>query len=143
MKMKRGELVGFQGCLGYDYDSTDKTISIFESIVEKVFIGEFDEEGNANPYKLTFVYKTGLSNTVQSKMHKQINKKGSGKSDVILPSYSAADTRGVRGRNTKGHRVIILEFVHFAKHFAFSADGEDFRNKKLIEGVKVLVAVRI
>lgn len=30
MKMKRGELVGFQGCLGYDYDVTTKTLSINE-----------------------------------------------------------------------------------------------------------------
>lgn len=48
---------------------------MFESIVEKVIIGESDENGNANPYKLTFVYKTGYSNTVQSKMHKQVKKR--------------------------------------------------------------------
>ena len=30
MKMKRGELVGFQGCLGYDYDVNTKSISINE-----------------------------------------------------------------------------------------------------------------
>lgn len=28
MKMRRGELVGFQGCLGYDYDPSTKSISI-------------------------------------------------------------------------------------------------------------------
>ncbi|MFZ5975895.1 MAG: recombinase family protein [Bacillota bacterium] len=28
MKMKRGELIGFQGCLGYDYNPNDKTINI-------------------------------------------------------------------------------------------------------------------
>jgi len=49
----------------------------------------------------------------------------------------------VRGRNTTGRRVIILEFMHFARHFTFTVDGEDFRNKKQIEGVKVFVAVRI
>ena len=30
MKMKRGELVGFQKCLGYDYDPLTKTLSINE-----------------------------------------------------------------------------------------------------------------
>lgn len=30
MKMSRGELVGFQGCLGYDYDPRTKSISINE-----------------------------------------------------------------------------------------------------------------
>jgi len=30
---------------------------VFESIVEKVIVGGFDEDGTANPYKLTFVLK--------------------------------------------------------------------------------------
>lgn len=36
MKMKRGELVGFQGCLGYDYHAEDKTITINEEEAEIV-----------------------------------------------------------------------------------------------------------
>lgn len=63
---------------------------MFESIVEKVIIGESDENGNANPYKLTFVYKTGYSNTVQSKMHKQVKKKKNDNGN--LPSYSTPNT---------------------------------------------------
>lgn len=34
--MKRGELVGFQGCLGYDYDVETKSISINEEGAEVV-----------------------------------------------------------------------------------------------------------
>ena len=30
MKMKRGELVGFHGCYGYDYDKIAKTLAINE-----------------------------------------------------------------------------------------------------------------
>ena len=30
MKMQRGELVGFQGCLGYDYNPEDKTLTVNE-----------------------------------------------------------------------------------------------------------------
>src|SRR5699024_11521844 len=40
MKMKRGELVGFASCLGYDYDPIDKSISINEAeadIVRYIF----------------------------------------------------------------------------------------------------------
>ena len=40
MKMEKGELIGFQGCLGYDYDPTTKTISINEEeakIVRYIF----------------------------------------------------------------------------------------------------------
>jgi len=36
MKMKRGELVGYNGCLGYDYDSETKTISINDEEAEIV-----------------------------------------------------------------------------------------------------------
>ena len=36
MKMQRGEMVGFQGCLGYDYDPVSKTISVNEEEAEIV-----------------------------------------------------------------------------------------------------------
>ena len=32
----------------------------FESIVEKVIAGGYDDEGNADPSMITFVYKTGF-----------------------------------------------------------------------------------
>lgn len=34
--MKRGEMVGFSGCLGYDYDPKTKTFSINEKEAEIV-----------------------------------------------------------------------------------------------------------
>lgn len=36
MKMKRGEMMGFNGCLGYDYHPEDKSISVNESEAETV-----------------------------------------------------------------------------------------------------------
>ena len=36
MKMQRGELVGFQGCLGYDYHPEDRTITVNEEEAEIV-----------------------------------------------------------------------------------------------------------
>ena len=30
MKMQRGELVGFHGCYGYDYDKLTKTLTVNE-----------------------------------------------------------------------------------------------------------------
>ena len=36
MKMKRGEMIGFQGCLGYDYNPVDKTLIINEEEAETV-----------------------------------------------------------------------------------------------------------
>ena len=36
--------------------------AVFESIVEKVIVGGYDDDGNADPYKVTFIYKTGFKN---------------------------------------------------------------------------------
>ncbi|MBQ8260924.1 MAG: recombinase family protein [Lachnospiraceae bacterium] len=36
MKMKRGELMGFNGCLGYDYHPEDKTLTVNEAEAETV-----------------------------------------------------------------------------------------------------------
>ncbi|HFU3962042.1 TPA: recombinase family protein [Streptococcus suis] len=64
MKMQRGELIGYQGCLGYDYDSETKVISIneegakivryiFERYLEgiggKVIARELQEQGYKSP----------------------------------------------------------------------------------------------
>lgn len=46
MKMKRGELMGFNGCLGYDYHLEDKSITINEAEAEIVrFIFELYLQG--------------------------------------------------------------------------------------------------
>lgn len=37
---------------------------VFESIIEKVLVGGFDEEGKADPYKLTFLLKGNQTGTV-------------------------------------------------------------------------------
>ena len=36
MKMKRGELIGFNGCFGYDYHTDDKSITVNEKEAEMV-----------------------------------------------------------------------------------------------------------
>ena len=39
---------------------------VFESIVEKVIVGGYDEDGNKDPAMLTFIYKTGFKNSLDS-----------------------------------------------------------------------------
>lgn len=80
--------------------------TVFESIVEKVIVGEIDKDGNKNPYKLTFVYKTGISNRVDGKTQRDlkigkavkenIKKLSSHTSDEVsnLCSQSRVDTCG-------------------------------------------------
>jgi site-specific DNA recombinase len=61
--------------------------TVFESIVEKVIVGEIDEDGNKNPYKLTFVYKTGISNKVDGKTERDL-KIGKAVKENIQKLYS-------------------------------------------------------
>ncbi len=49
--------------------------NVFESVVDKVIIGESLNEGNPNPYKLTFIYKTGFTSSVQARWAGKIEKK--------------------------------------------------------------------
>ena len=52
---------------------------VFESIVEKVIVGGLDENGNVDPAQLTFVYKTGLKNSVDGAKFKPQRKNARGR----------------------------------------------------------------
>lgn len=43
---------------------------VFESVVEKVIVGGYDEDGNKDPAMLTFIYKTGFKNSVDGTAYK-------------------------------------------------------------------------
>ena len=65
---------------------------VFESIVEKVIVGEIDEDGKVDPYKLTFVYKTGFKDGLNGEdfrsPRKNAKKKTIGKDFAELSSYT-------------------------------------------------------
>lgn len=77
---------------------------VFESIVEKVIVGGYDEDGNKDPAQLTFVYKTGLKNNVDGRQFKPQRKNARGKHRTAelcsddknevqaLSSHSSSDT---------------------------------------------------
>lgn len=48
---------------------------VFESIIEKVIVGGYEEDGTPNPYKVTFVYKTGFNNSLDITEQKNSKKK--------------------------------------------------------------------
>lgn len=75
---------------------------VFDNVIEKVIVGEISERGEINPYKLTFIYRTGISNTVIpesngkiKKDNKQDNKDCSYQAYEVgnKCSYQANDTR--------------------------------------------------
>lgn len=80
---------------------------VFESVVEKVIIGGIDEDGNKDPAQITFVYKTGFKNSLNSDKFRpqRKNAKGRHKTDELhshqnndiekLHSDSSFDTCGM------------------------------------------------
>ena len=53
---------------------------IFESIIDKVIIGGVDNDGEKDPFMLTFIYRTGFTNSVGGVINKPGRKKGKGES---------------------------------------------------------------
>lgn len=97
MKMKRGELVGFHGCLGYDYNTIDKTISINEEEAEIVrYIFQRYIEG-AGAYVIAkeltrLKYKTKKGNTTWNEGSvRRIIKNEKYKGDVLLGKTFTVD----------------------------------------------------
>lgn len=43
---------------------------VFEAVVEKVIVGGYDNEGNKDPYKLTFIYKNGFNDPIDDSKRK-------------------------------------------------------------------------
>ena len=50
---------------------------------------------------------------------------------------------GVCSKNTKEEVVEILVFKRSARFFAFTSDGDDFKNKEQINELEVCIAIRI
>jgi acyl-ACP thioesterase len=58
----------------FDVDVFDKFDRVvFESIVEKVIVGEVNEDGSIDPYKLTFVLKGTSDKTIPNAKDKYLN----------------------------------------------------------------------
>lgn len=85
MKMRRGEMVGFNGCLGYDYNSADKTITvnpqqaeivryIFERYVEgaggKIIARELKNLGYMNKAGNTNWSDSGIVGIIKNEKYK-------------------------------------------------------------------------
>lgn len=95
---------------------------VFESIVEKVIVGGLDENGNVDPAQLTFVYKTGLKNSVDGAKFKpqRKNARGRHRTDELcshdsnevdkMCSDSSNDTCRSRVLSTSGEFVEVLNF---------------------------------
>ena len=72
MKMKRGELVGFNGCFGYDYHPEDKSLTVNEKEAEIVrFMYDMYIQG----YGSTTIAKRLTEMEIKEWSRKLLNKK--------------------------------------------------------------------
>ena len=96
---------------------------IFESIIEKVIVGGYDEDGNKDPYKITFIYKTGFKNEIgKAKERFDKSKSVSDKAKELCShivdevkgvcSYVSDNTCGNR-RASRAERLILRAFAAF------------------------------
>ena len=68
---------------------------IFESIIEKVIVGGYDEEGSKDPYKVTFIYKTGFRNEIGNAKERFGKKPGIGTKSKELCSHIKDEVQDV------------------------------------------------
>ena len=105
-------IAGFKKALSQNEVLEEFDRGVFESLIEKVIIGGFDENGEKDPYKITFVYKTGFTNEIGHTKERfgkstgigdKAKKMCSDVSDKVKDMYSniSDDTCGVRSIDVK------------------------------------------
>ena len=125
---------------------------IFESIIEKVIVGGYDEDGNKDPYKITFIYKTGFRNEVGNAKQRFDKTKSVGDkakelcshiADEVkdVCSYVSDNTRRSDSFATKRNLVEILRFTLFSRHVVFDGEGDKLRNKRIENHITVSVVI--
>ena len=72
--------------------------SVFESIVEKVIIGGYDDEGNKDPYKITFIYRNGFKDSI----NKAKTKFGPKKTDAKMCTNNSQQSENLCTNNCDG-----------------------------------------
>ncbi len=81
---------------------------VFESIVEKVIVGGYDEDGNKDPSMLTFIYKTGFKNSLDGTNFKPPRKNSkTAKQNAGLCSHTTDEAKSMysyHSNNTCGIR---------------------------------------
>lgn len=114
---------------------------VFESIVEKVIVGGYDEDGNKDPAMLTFIYKTGFKNSLDgtnfkpprknSKAAKQNAGLCSHTTDEAksMCSYHSDDTRGECMPSVMERGKVMME-----KYFEINEQDQTIRCKLYCDG---------
>lgn len=127
---------------------------IFESIIEKVIVGGYDENGEKDPYKIIFIYKTGFKNEIgnakerfgkKSKAVETVKEMCSHIVDEVkdVCSYVSDNTCGDGMFNSSDELVEILYFSHFTSYMTFLPTGKKGRKKQRKSSIEVSVALHL
>lgn len=86
---------------------------VFESIVEKVIVGGYDEDGNKDPSMLTFIYKTGFKNSLDGTNFKPPRKNSkTAKQNAGLCSHTTDEAKSMysyHSNNTYRDSMCIVQ----------------------------------
>ena len=99
---------------------------IFESIIEKVIVGGYDDDGNKDPYKITFIYKTGFKNEIGKTKERFDNSKNMGKRAKELCSHIVNEVRDMCSYvsdNTCGDGMFIVQTSFRPTYRGGASDG--------------------
>lgn len=92
---------------------------VFESIVEKVIVGGYDEDGNKDPAMLTFIYKTGFKNSLDGTNFKPPRKNSkAAKQNAGLCSHTTDEAKSMcsyHSDDTRGDSMPVKSKMKFSK----------------------------
>ena len=91
---------------------------VFESVIDYVIVGGTDENGNQDPYVLTYVFKTGFNDLTENPYDGKII------------------------RHEDGGIVELLTFYSACSYYSFDSNSFGCREKYINNGIKVVAAVR-
>lgn len=132
----RKRIEGFRKTLTQNQVLEEFDRAVFESIVEKVIVGGYDDDGNADPYKVTFIYKTGFKDSFDHAKTKFGPK--SKKSDENVSSNSSVHQEN----QCSNHSVDTLREHRFDVQSVQSRQGEAIGRMRDIEGRKCTMVKR-
>ena len=99
-------LVEFKAILEQNEVMNEFDPAVFESMIEKIIIGEVDEQGNKNPYKITFVFKTGYTSEAGAPPPKKAGRPS--KKDNEVEAGTVGLEKNYMCSHEIGHTVVTL-----------------------------------
>ena len=119
---------------------------VFESITDRIIVGEKGENGEINPYKLKIIFKTGHErDEVASKQPFSFGNLcfNTNNDCGIISLQGDNDTCGDVCVAMQSRFLEILDFTQFFDHFVFTPNDENVLEKELKREIPVSVGIEL